>query len=136
MAPHTQSLNPSTLRIIRLALLSGLLLFGAVVWYLTASGSFTAPMDAEAFFPMQIAFVALLGGAGGALFVVHQRWKAATAPAQKASFSIIGWALGEAPALFGGVLMLLTSGNVLYYLCGLILFIIAWLLFPINDGAA
>lgn len=134
---NTQQVTPQALRIIRFALLGGLLIFGAVAFYMANEAGMGATGDEEFFSTLFIAFFVLAAAEGGVMYFIHRRWKQAETFQQKANFSIIGWALGEGLALFGGVILLL-GGSTLPFLCGLVFFGVAWMLFPVHDedGAA
>jgi hypothetical protein len=80
-------------------------------------------------------FFVLAAAEGGAMYFIHQRWKQAETFQQKANFSIVGWALAEGLALFGAVILLL-GGSTLPYLCGLVFFGLAWMLFPVQEDDA
>lgn len=117
----------SPLHLIRLAMLSGVLMFGAVVYYLRSSGSAPGPATPAA----------ALGYAGGGLwaivlvgtFLVWRARQTADAHAKVRQWSIIGYAMGEAVALFGGVVWLL-SGSPTWYFPGLLFLLITFVLFP------
>ena len=126
----TQNLNPRTLAIIRAALLGGILIFGVIAWFLASSS--VEGLDEETLSVLRLAFFGMMAAEGAALFFLQQRWKQATTFQERGTWSIIGWALGEGLALFGGVLLLLGAGP-LPFLGGLLLFAIAWLLFPISS---
>ncbi len=134
MATKTTNLNARTLGILRLALLLGILTIGGVFWFLASSGQAEGALDEAAFEVMQLVFVALLAAEGAALYVIKKKWEAAPTLQAKATFNIIGWALGEGLALFGAVMILLSGGQVLFYLGGLLFFALAWLMFPIPEA--
>lgn len=129
---NTSSATPQTLRIIRFALLSGLLLFGAVAFFMANEGGMGGAGNEEFFSTLLMVFFGLAAAEGAVMYFIHQRWKQAETFQQKANFSIIGWALGEGLALFGAVILLL-GGSTLPFLCGLVFFGMAWMLFPVRD---
>lgn len=133
MATNT-SASPQQLQIIRIALLAGQLLFGAVAWFLTSTGAFEASVGEDVLQILQLAFfVIALGMLGGILLVRHQHQQAP--PERRAGLCIAGWAMGEGVALYGAVILLLGGGPLLF-LAGLLLFGIAWFLLPIPVEAA
>ena len=134
MATQNQAASPQTLRIIRFALLGGILIFGAIALFMSSSGMMD-PMDESVLSILLIVFFVLAAAEGGVMYFFHLRWKKAKTQQQKASLSIVGWALAEGVALFGAVLALL-GGGIVPYLCGLALFGVAWLLFPIAPEEA
>ena len=122
-----QVMPGTTLRIIRIALLSGVLLFGAVVAYLTQSGGLTP--DPESAATLRLVFLPLALGTFAGILAVRTA-QARAEKQRQGTFSIIGWALGEGVALFGGVAWMV-AGEMLLYLTGLGLMILALLLVPI-----
>lgn len=131
---NAQNLTPQTLAIIRVALLSGVLIFGAVAFFLSSGGGVGEEMDRETLSTLQLVFFGLMAMEGAVMFFFQQRWKQATTFEEQARWSIAGWALGEGLALFGAVILLL-GGSILPFLGGLIFFALAWLLFPIRADA-
>jgi len=131
---NAQSATPQTLRIIRFALLAGLLIFGAIAFYMANEGGMGGAGDEEFFSTLLMVFFGLAAAEGAVMYLIHRRWKQAETFQQKANFSIIGWALAEGLALFGGVILLL-GGSTLPYLCGLVFFGVAWMLFPVREEA-
>jgi predicted MFS family arabinose efflux permease len=113
--------SPAAAHAIRLALLTGVLLFGAVSWYVNRSA--TAPrIDVAANAPFRIAFYAVLLGSIAGVYIVRGMRARAAGFAQRINLTIVAWAIAEGAALFGGVIYLLTQDPV-PYLCGLILFV-------------
>jgi hypothetical protein len=116
------NLTPSSLRVIRLALLAGVLLLGGVVWYLGRQGSL--PVDGAGFPAGPWMFIAVCVAATiGILFVRAAQGRAPTFE-RRALLAIAGWALGEGVALFGGIYWLV-SGRPTLYLAGLAIFLVA-----------
>jgi hypothetical protein len=116
------------LRVIRLALLAGVLAFGGVVWYLLREGMETAPLEPGFLY----GFVAVLVASGVGIAVIQLRHAAETEPARLQALAIAGWAVGEAPALLGGVLYLL-SGNPVPYLVGLGMMLVSFVMIPVRE---
>jgi hypothetical protein len=116
-------------RIIRLALLAGVLTFGGVVWFVLRDGGLeTAPLEPGFLY----GFVAVLVASGVGIAVIQLRHAAETEPARLQALAIAGWAVGEAPALLGGVLYLL-SGNPVPYLVGLGMMLVAFVMIPVRE---
>lgn len=134
MNPSQASITPTTLRLVRLAFLGSVLIVGGVFWFLATSGTAAFSMEAGLYDTMQMVFAGLLAAAGAALFVLQQRWKRAATFAEKAPLNLVGWALGEFPALFGAVVLLLSGGLWALYGAGLVFFALAWVLFPIPEA--
>lgn len=130
MAEPRQLSRATTLRIIRVALLSGVLMFGGLAYYLTnQQGGGLGPENAEF---LQIANIVLLVGAAAGIMIIQRRHLAATDPKKRTTLNITAWALGEATALFGGVHFLLV-GNAIPYLVGLTMMIASFVVVPIRE---
>ncbi len=125
-------LTPAAFTIIRLSLLAGVLLLGGIAWYLTASGQVAPALDDGTAALLRYVFLGLLATAALGIALVRPRARQAETLQQRVRFSIIGYALAEAAALFGAVYLFLTGAATLYLL-GLLLFLAAFLLFP-ADG--
>ena len=132
MASSTTS--PSAYRIIRLALLAGQLLFGGIVWFLLRTSDAFAADDPELLGTLRLIFFVLAAGALGGIWFLRRLRMTADSPQTQAQWCIIGWALGEGLAFFGGVYYLL-SGSALLFFAGLLTFALAWLLLPVPDAA-
>ena len=129
--PHDVRSAPKAmvLRIIRMALLSGVVMFGAVVTYLLREGRPATPEAAQSLQYVNIAF--LIGAAMGVMYL-QRRHEAEQDPARRSTWNIIAWALGEATAMFGGVHYLL-SGSPIPYLVGLAMLLASFVLVPIKE---
>ncbi|HEU0300120.1 MAG TPA: hypothetical protein VFR37_11710 [Longimicrobium sp.] len=121
--------TPTVLRIIRMALLGGVVMFGLVVTYLQRQERPDAPEAAQALQYVNIAF--LVGAAAGVMYL-QKKHEAERDPARRSTWNIIAWALGEATAMFGGVHYLL-SGSPIPYLVGLAMLLAAFVLVPIRE---
>ncbi|HEX2080550.1 MAG TPA: hypothetical protein VHG08_22795 [Longimicrobium sp.] len=121
--------TPTVLRIIRMALLGGVVMFGAAVTYLVRQNPPDTPQAARALQYVNIAF--LIGAATGVLYL-QRRHDAERDPARRSTWNIVAWALGEATAMFGGVHYLL-SGSPIPYLVGLAMLIASFVLVPIRE---
>lgn len=120
----------ATLRIIRIALLSGVLIFGALAYYLTEQrGGGLAPENGGA---LQIMNIVILVGAAVGIMIIQRRHLAATDPRKRTTLNIAAWAMGEATALFGGVHFLLV-GNPIPYMVGLVMMIASFVVVPIRE---
>jgi hypothetical protein len=114
------------LRIIRVALLVGVLGFGAVVWFLRRQGS-SADSSTN---PQTLVTVGRIvwGAALLVCIVLFLRTKQGVA-GRPGQLNIAAWAAGEATALFGGVVFLLT-GVYSWYLMGVFFLGLTFLAFP------
>lgn len=130
MAGSRQLPRAATLRIIRVALLSGVLMFGGVAYYLTQQqGRGLGPENADM---LQIVNIVILVGAAAGVMMVQRRHAAERDPAKRQTLNIVAWAMGEATALFGGVHFLLV-GNPIPYLVGLVMMIATFVVVPIRE---
>ncbi|MGD8279045.1 MAG: hypothetical protein PVH00_13500 [Gemmatimonadota bacterium] len=126
-----QQVPATALRVIRLALLSGVLLFGVVIAYLTRSGEITPDPAIGAV--LRIVFVVLAAVCIGAIFVIRTAQSRAD-PDRRGQLAIVGWAFAEGTAILGGVCWLLAGLRVLYF-TGVALLVAAILLLPVADDA-
>ena len=113
-------------RLIRMAFLLGLLAFGAVIWFTQRAGRepFSPDTPLTTFVPYVLG--AALAGTIAMRFVV-----AKASDAQRPQYLLIGWAIGEAAALLGGVHWLMT-GNPRWYVIGMFVFLSALVLHPLR----
>lgn len=115
--------------IIRTALMTGVFLFAAIAYFGPRVGfepDTTFPAAVQSMRFLLWAFVAL--AAVGAL-LLRSRVESA-APEKRGSYLIIGWALGEAAALFG-IVQFMGGGNVASMGLGLMAFVFTLVLLPI-----
>jgi hypothetical protein len=120
----------ATLRIIRIALLSGVLMFGGIAYYLTQQqGGGLGPENADT---LQIINIVMLIGAAIGILFVQRRHAAEREPQKRTTLNITAWAMGEATALFGGVHFMLV-GNPIPFLVGLVMMIASFVLVPIRE---
>ena len=116
-----------TLALIRIALLVGVLVFGAVVWYLHRSGDAAYAVDPRG---LRVAGQAVWGlmtlGTLG-LFLAAGR----ATPERRAAFSVIAWALGEATAIYGGLFWLML-GDPQWYFYGVACLLLTYFIVPVR----
>ena len=115
--------------LIRIAMLIGVLLFGAVTWFLRQSGNAPEPPTPESARTLLWMGRAAWGAAVAGCVVLFALLQRETTPARAQRLSIIAWALGELVALFGGVVWFLT-GLTQWYVSGLVFLVLALLAFP------
>lgn len=124
----------SPLLLIRVALLSGVLLFGAVVFFMRRSGdplpNVPAQAESLAWIGRGLWMVASIG-----TFLLWRARQQAESVAKKQQWSIIGYAMGESVALFGGVVWYLT-GTPVWYVPGVLFLAALFFVFParLSDG--
>ena len=107
-SPSSQQLNEAAQQVVRGALLSGVLIFGGVVWWLHDTGRMH-PQDNEAaglleFVSYALSLIALI-----AAFVIRAASTPERSMQQRTQWAIMSWALAESGGLLGGVHYLLTG---------------------------
>lgn len=119
--------SAAMLFIIRLSFLASVALFGAVTWYVHSRQEqpFTAPNPA-----LDWVVIGVWAAAAVGLMVLSRRYRDATRRSERVTLAIIGWAVGEAAGMIGGVHYFIT-GNPLRYGYGLLIFSVSLLFFPI-----
>jgi hypothetical protein len=113
---------------IRLAMMGGVLLFGAVAWFATRT---------EAWMPPASDVLATLTTVGRitwaiavcGIIVLFSRHRNTESPVTRSSVAIIAWAVGEALALFGAVFLYLT-GQPMWYVFGILAISLTFVAFP------
>ena len=129
--PTSGQITPSTLKVIRGSLLGGVLLFGGIVWYLHSTEG-PVPVDADLARTLRLVFLVFAFTSLFLLLFLRSRRHRAGEFHAAAVAAIIAWAIGEAVALFGGVIYLLTA-DVTPYLGGVALMFIAFLVAPVPE---
>ena len=114
--------------IIRMALLGGVLLFGGVVWFLHRQPGFIPDGSMAQMRPV-VPFILLAFIA--AIVAVRFYLSRVTDEAQLRTFQLIGWALGEAAALFGGVYYFNTD-DPRFYIMGLFVMLASFIIVPLR----
>lgn len=121
------------LGIVRIALLSGVLLFGGVAYAIRQGGSPpSVPADQAAtlrLVGMVIWGVALVALVGMRLVLADR-----LSTGRDTQLPIVAWAIAEAPALFGGVYFLL-AGDWTIWLAGVVGLAASYVLFPVPERA-
>jgi uncharacterized membrane protein AbrB (regulator of aidB expression) len=130
MAGSRQLPRSATLRIVRIALLSGVLIFGGIAYYLTEQQG--GGLDPSLGGVLQIVNIVILVGAAVGIMIIQRRHLAETDPKKRTTLNITAWALGEATALFGGVHFLLV-GNPIPFMVGLVMMIASFVVVPIRE---
>ncbi|HEY0019858.1 MAG TPA: hypothetical protein VGC13_26395 [Longimicrobium sp.] len=127
--PRRPGAGPTQLRVIRMALLGPVILFGA---YVAVTVSRNPPQAPELARPLLYVNLAYLVGAALGLLYFQRRHAAERDPARRTTFNIVAWAIGESTALFGAVHYLLV-GSPIPYLVGLGMMLASFVLVPIRD---
>ena len=124
------SRDMAKLGVIRVAMLAGVLSFGAIAWFVRRQGPVEAPTAVDPAM-LRIAGSVIWGLAILGILGLFLALRNRETPARRSSFSIIGWALGEAVALFGGVYLFLT-GDAQWFLAGLTALLLSFFIFPLR----
>jgi hypothetical protein len=131
------------LRIVRIALLTGVVVFGVITWILgrvviPLPGPGTPPLAAglvqgiEAY--VEYGFVLTFLGVFGGVIALRSRWKAADDFEAERQINIAGWALADFTALSGGIYLMLV-GDPTFFGAGLAFMILtAFVLLPISES--
>ena len=116
------------LTLVRIALLTGVLIFGAVAWLVRQSSALSVGA-AEAHTLRTVGMIVwgiALAGLLGLRLAFRERVEAG----RDTKLPLMAWALGEMPALFGGAFYLLT-GDWTMYVTGLVALLASYALFPV-----
>jgi hypothetical protein len=132
MDDGTGSATPTALRVIRLALFAGVVTFGAVAWYVTREGPVSDVPEQTARY-LSFVLIGLAVASLGALTVVRGVRANASEYARQGTLTVVGWSLGEAPALLGGVLYLLT-GSPVPFVTGILVLLVGFVMLPVPDA--
>lgn len=128
--PSRRSPPPaSSLAVVRIALLVGVLMFGAVTYYVQRGASWE-PAAPDVLNTLHTVMLAVLVMAAVVLLVLRARL-GRRSDASERTMLVIAWAIGESAALFGGVYYFL-SGNAQWYIIGLFIMLASFILFPIR----
>ena len=122
--------SPATLGLVRLAMLGGMLAFGAVALYLTHQPGWrpSLPTGLDGFFYASLGIWAVVAAG---LMLLRARVRREADPRRRTPLMLVGWALGEMPAIWGGIYYLLT-GDPQRYVTGLLILVVAFLLLPVR----
>jgi hypothetical protein len=123
--PQPPSRDAAVLAMTRLAILFAVLALGAAGW-LRHRGA--AAMDPRDFRMLGHMVTGAWVFSAVAVLILRLRWQRATGAAEKRRLSILAWALGEVPAVAGG-LSLWVTGDPRRYFAGLIWLLFTFLLF-------
>lgn len=123
------SLQVGAMKLIRLALIAGVVMFGAVILFVHRQPSWkpgTLP-PAIGYALLVYAIVAL-----AIARVVRGRILSEGNPAHRASLLMNGWAVAEGAGLLGGVIFFVT-GQGQWYLIGLVAMLCAFAMLPLRE---
>ena len=102
---------------------------GAIALYMTKQGV-VQPLDEGALSTLRTVFVLILAGTAIGMFYFRRKRLALSPEDDPTTLNIVGWALGESTALFGAVILFL-SGDLTYFLVGVVMMLVAFVFFPI-----
>ena len=122
--------SPVALAVIRLALLLGVLAFGAATTFLVRRGGLR-PSPADTLELLRTVGIVLWIVAIAGVVLLRVRGTRLAGRAGPATAAIIGWAIGEAVAIFGGVHYFL-SGQPVWYLNGVLFLVATFVVFPLR----
>lgn len=122
----------SPLQAIRLAMLGGVLLFGAVSWFLHRSPDWVPAESAASEQLVAVARVAWFVIVG-AIAVMYRMFRKAGHPSKASTLAILAWAQAETLALLGGVIYFLTAAH-FWYAAGVVLLGLTLVAFPPPAG--
>jgi hypothetical protein len=132
MIPMLPGPAATKLLLIRTALLAGLLVFGGVTWYMRRQpDALVLPPERARLYGY--VFVAMAAAALTALFVLRRRLQAPGGLTEMAAVQtyIIGYAIAEGTALFGGVTWFL-GGSQQWYVAGILLMVASFQVLPVR----
>ena len=132
--PAGTPLNGAKLRIIRFAMLAGLLMFAGIAYYIRSNRPADMPptnTDLAAIRYVAFGMCALALVAMWVLRGVRQR----AAADKRGTYSLMGTAFGEAAALLGIVYYFIGGDDFLPFAVGLLVFLLSWSLLPADPEA-
>ena len=122
--------SPQPVQLIRLALIAGVLMFGAVALFVHRQPSWKPGMVPSAIDYALLAYAIVAVSIARAM---RGRVLREPDPQRRASLLIIGWAVGEGAALFGAVIFFVT-GQGQWYLLGLLAMLGVFAFLPIRGA--
>lgn len=126
----TREASPSTLNIIRLALIGGVVMIGGAFWFIMQQSG-TPVLDGDVLPWARWGMLAIFAAAAVAIFAVRKKWKAADMFEEKRSFNIAGWAFAEGMAFVGAVYMFLTTDPAFFIVGFLAQLIVSFVVLPV-----
>lgn len=111
-------------------MLAGLLLFGAVTWFVARQGNTAALAPERARLYLYI-FIALAASALAGMIAIRSRLASAGSPGQAVTLYLVGYAFAEGAALFGGVAWFL-GASIQLYVAGLLVVAAGFQILPVR----
>lgn len=127
MADDRESLR--RLAAIRVAILFGVLAFGAIAWFQHRAPDWMPP-EGVRMRPLRLAGMAAWGVALVGIIGLRVAYARVVDAGQRPRVAIIAWALGELPALFGAAYFYIT-GDLALFAAGVGALMVAFVLFPL-----
>jgi hypothetical protein len=118
------------MRLIRFALLLGILIWGAVAAFLASSAGLAVGLNAAGPLAAVVAF--LVVSAAAAILYIRRLLEGEGDFSRRSRLLIIGHVTCEVSALVGGA-HLLTTGGLLPYAAGLTVFLFSFILLPVEN---
>ena len=125
----TQSVTAAQIRLIRLLLLGGILLFGLVAAFVASNDPYGISLNVEG--PLMPVVAVLVLASAGVLMVVRRKLEGILTVAKRAPLLIVGHMACEAAALVGGVHLMMTGG-LMPFVAGVAVFAFSLVLLPIE----
>lgn len=123
--------------LIRITLLLGVVIFGALAWLLGRvlfPGGMAPELIQGIESYVEYGFILTVIAIGGGVVALRSPWQAANDFEAERQINLVGWALAEFPALLGGGYLMLV-GDPVFFGVGLVLMILtAFVLLPISDS--
>lgn len=125
-----QEASLSGLRIVRIVLIGGVVIFGAAVWYLVQQAG-TPELDTDVLSVVRWGTLALFAVAAVAIFVVKQMWRSAETLKSKQSLNIVGWTVAEGMVLIGATYYFLAADPAFFVVGFLAQLLVAFVYLPV-----
>ena len=127
-SPQRGERTPAQLAIIRMSFLGGVLLFGAVIWFLHRQPGYVPDGSMARMRPViPMIMLAFIAGIVGIRIYLSR----VTDPNQLGTFQLIAWAIGEAAALLGGVYYFNTD-DPRFFMIGLFVMVASFIVVPLR----
>jgi FtsH-binding integral membrane protein len=121
---------PAVLRVVRAAMAAGALLFGGVaLWHSTHAPVRTDGGPNPALAMVAYGFCAFTVAGVYGIRALRSRMQ----PANRPQLSVMGWAVAEAAALLGGVIMML-GGPPWPWVLGMLVIALSWVQIPVDPA--
>lgn len=130
---NARPFNVGALRLIRGAMLFGVLLINGVVGYLVTFEHLEVGISVPSSVAMNGLFLFMSLTALAAVIVIRNKLETVTDLAQSGRLVLVGWLIAEGAALLGAGIYLMTA-NVMLFLAGVLVMLMAFFLLPIPEA--